>query len=214
MARLLKFLLLCAAYISIDVGSSAAGLPQSPAFAVTNAGASSSRHRHPRAAGAAQSVASTRMSDSPSPDDRDSLDSHDNARRLLLPMSALLSLSLVSLAALTQHLPGPPIDAAGIPSFWGTVPFGVLYSGSCDAYSPSLVLRDASSAAICITGATVFVEAVTHSAKIGILEPRDSRKIIHTLSAPLFMILWPLFSDAYGARAFADMVQLLNALRL
>lgn len=213
MARLLKSLLLCAAYIYVG------GLPRSPAFAVTKAGGASSGHRRPRASGAAppSGFSSMRMSDSPSSeDDRDKLDFYDNTRRLLLPMSALLSLSLVSLAALTQHLPGPPIDATagGIPPFWGTIPFGVLYSGSCDAYSPSLVLRDASSAALCIAAATVFVKAVTHSAKIGILEPRDSRKIIHTLSAPLFMILWPLFSDAYGARVFAGIVPLLNALRL
>jgi hypothetical protein len=120
-------------------------------------------------------------------------------------MSALRSLSLVSLAALTQPLPGPPNNAAEIPYFWGTVPFGVPYSGSCNAYSPLLVL---------LAGATVFVKAVTHSAKIRILEPCDSRKIIHTLLAPLFMILWPLFLDAYGARAFAGIVPLLNALRL
>jgi hypothetical protein len=81
------------------------------------------------------------------------LDSHDNIKRLFLPMSALLSLSLVSLVALTQPLPGPLNNAAEIPSFWGTVPFGVLYSGACDAYSPSLVL---------LAWATVFVKAVTH----------------------------------------------------
>ena len=139
------------------------------------------------------------------PDDCDLLDSHDNIRRLLLPMSALLSLSLVSLAALTQPLPGPPDNATEIPSFWGTVPFGVLYSGSCDADSPLLVL---------LVGATVFLKAITHTAKIGILEPRDSRKVIHTLLAPLFMTLRPLFLDAYGVRAFVGIVPLLNALRL
>jgi hypothetical protein len=120
-------------------------------------------------------------------------------------MFALLSLYLVSLAALTQPLPGPPNDAAEIPSFWGTVPFIVLYSGSYDAYSSLLVL---------LARGTVFVKAVTHSAKIGILEPSNSRKILHTLLVPLFMILWPLFLDAYGARAFAGIVPLLNALRL
>ena len=118
-------------------------------------------------------------------------------------MSALLSLSLVSLAALTQPLLGPLNDATEIPSFWGTVPFGVLYSGLCNAYSPLLVL---------LAGATVFVKAVMHSTKIGILEPHNSRKITHTL--PLFMILWPLFSDAHGTRAFAGIVPLLNVLRL
>ncbi len=213
MARLLKSLLLCAAYIGIFVG----GLPRSPAFAVTKAGGASSGHRRPGAAPPPSGASSMRMSDSPSSEgDRDKLDFYDNTRRLLVPISALLSLSLASLAALTQHLPGPPIDATagGIPPFWGTIPFGVLYSGSCDAYSPSLILRDASSAALCIAAGTAFVKAVTHSAKIRMLEPRDSRKIIHTLSAPLFMILWPLFSDAYGARVFAGIVPLLNALRL
>jgi hypothetical protein len=67
---------------------------------------------------------------------------------------------------------------------------------------------------VLLAGATVFVKAVTHLAKIGILEPHDSRKIIHTLLAPLFMILRPLFSDVYGTRAFVGIVPLLNALRL
>jgi len=46
------------------------------------------------------------------------------------------------------------------------------------------------------------------------LQPRDARKIIHTLSAPLYMLFWPLFSDAPGARWVCAVVPLLNALRL
>lgn len=46
------------------------------------------------------------------------------------------------------------------------------------------------------------------------LQPRDARKIIHTLSAPLYMFFWPLFSDAPGARIVCAVVPLLNALRL
>jgi phytol kinase len=34
------------------------------------------------------------------------------------------------------------------------------------------------------------------------------------LSAPLFLFVWPLFSHAYGARVFAAIVPLLNAVRL
>lgn len=49
---------------------------------------------------------------------------------------------------------------------------------------------------------------------MGKIESRDARKIIHTLSAPLFMLLWPLYSGAYGARVFASIVPLLNTLKL
>eukprot|EP00559_Dactyliosolen_fragilissimus_P001653 CAMPEP_0184858690 /NCGR_PEP_ID=MMETSP0580-20130426/3777_1 /TAXON_ID=1118495 /ORGANISM="Dactyliosolen fragilissimus" /LENGTH=130 /DNA_ID=CAMNT_0027354983 /DNA_START=529 /DNA_END=918 /DNA_ORIENTATION=- len=48
----------------------------------------------------------------------------------------------------------------------------------------------------------------------GILQPRDSRKIIHTLAAPLFVLVWPLFSQAWGARIFAGCVATVQALRL
>ena len=58
------------------------------------------------------------------------------------------------------------------------------------------------------------MKQITGRAKDGRLESRDARKIIHTLSAPLFIVVWPLFSDAFGARVFASIVPLLNALRL
>lgn len=217
MARLFLSLLLCAACRDIH-GGSAAGLvlPRSPAFATARAprkevnvskeeDRAASRHRRPRAAA---------LADSPSSHRDSNVVNDDYRKRLLLPATALLSLSIVSLAALAQILPGPPIDATGPPPFWGTVPFGLMLSGSCGPYSPSLVLRDASSACICIAGATLFVKAITRPAKMGRIDPRDSRKIIHTLSAPLFIILWPLFSDASGARVFASIVPMLNALRL
>jgi dolichol kinase len=45
--------------------------------------------------------------------------------------------------------------------------------------------------------------------------PRDARKVIHTLSAPLFILLWPLYTNTtIGARYFAVIVPILNALRL
>jgi phytol kinase len=135
-------------------------------------------------------------------------------KRYLLPVTALLSLSLVTLAAYTQILPGPPIDANAPPPFFSTIPFGVLFSGSCDPYTPSLIIRDLSSTMLSIAGAVVFVKAITTPAKQGNLDPRDARKIIHTLSAPLFVLLWPLFSNAYGARIFASIVPVLNAMRL
>ena len=162
-----------------------------------------------------RSLARRRMVDSPSDDtiNKRKLEFYNNdPKRLLLPMTAVLSLSLTSLAALTHHLPGPPIDITGSPQFWTTLPFGVLINSS--PYTPQLVLQDVTSTALCIVFATVFVKTITYNAKVGNIEPRDSRKIIHTLSAPLFILLWPMFSNAYGARVFASIVPLLNALRL
>ncbi|KAL7540514.1 hypothetical protein ACHAXR_010924 [Thalassiosira sp. AJA248-18] len=138
----------------------------------------------------------------------------DNNTRFLLPITALITLSLATLAAFTQHLPGPPIDATSPPPFFSTLPYGVIFSGSCDPYSNSLIVRDLSATILSIVGASVFVKAITYPAKMGKLESRDARKLIHTLSAPLFILLWPLFSNAYGARVFASIVPLLNTVRL
>ncbi|KAL7502029.1 hypothetical protein ACHAWX_000438 [Stephanocyclus meneghinianus] len=138
-----------------------------------------------------------------------------NESKYLLPVTAVVSLSLVTIAAFTQHLPGPPIDAtAPQPPFLTTIPFGVIFSGSCDPYTPSLILRDFSATLFSILAAAAFVKSITYPTKLGILDSRDARKLIHTLSAPLFLFVWPLFSHAYGARVFAAIVPLLNALRL
>jgi phytol kinase len=80
-----------------------------------------------------------------------------------------------------------------------------------------MLLQDV--AAMILTGCLgyAFVQintwAVVSSREI-ILEPRDARKIIHTCSAPLFMLFWPLFSTSPGARIFAAIVPILNAIRL
>mmetsp|Transcript_31730 Transcript_31730/g.67259 ORF Transcript_31730/g.67259 Transcript_31730/m.67259 type:complete len:434 (+) Transcript_31730:45-1346(+) len=134
--------------------------------------------------------------------------------KLYLPVALLVSLSLTTLAALNNFLPGPPIDATAPPPFFATLPYGVAYSGSFDPYFPSLILRDASSTIFSVAAATAFVKLCTYPVTIGVLQPRDSRKIVHTLSAPLFILVWPLFSNAFGARFFAAIVPILFALRL
>jgi len=150
------------------------------------------------------------MADAPSSSDNESLTSTSK----YLPITALATLSLVSIAAFTHHLPGPIIDSTSPPAFWSTLPYGVIYSGSYALYTPTLIIRDIFSTLLSIVGAGVFVKGITGRAKDGLLQPRDSRKIIHTFSAPLFILLWPVFSKAYGARVFASIVPLLNALRL
>ncbi|EED93238.1 predicted protein [Thalassiosira pseudonana CCMP1335] len=134
--------------------------------------------------------------------------------KLLLPITAIVSLSITTLAAYNQLLPGPLIDATSPPPFFATLPFGSMFAGSYNAYTPQLILRDASATIFSIVAAAGFVKAITYPVKLDKLEPRDARKIIHTLSAPLFILVWPLFSNAYGARVFATIVPLLNAVRL
>jgi dolichol kinase len=70
--------------------------------------------------------------------------------------------------------------------------------------------------AMLLTGSLgyAFVQLVSWAVRTGRLAPRDARKIIHTLSAPLFMVLWPLFSPVESARWLAAIVPTLNALRL
>lgn len=81
-------------------------------------------------------------------------------------------------------------------------------------YTDALIARDLGASLLCAVLGLAFVKAITTLASKEILEPRDSRKIIHTLSAPLFMVFWPLFSDSGGARVFAGIVPLANAVRL
>lgn len=80
------------------------------------------------------------------------------------------------------------------------------------AATTDVILKDLG--ATCLTGflAYAFIKSITLLASKAVLKPRDSRKLIHTFSIPLFMALWPLFSD--GARYFAACIPLINAVRL
>ena len=134
-------------------------------------------------------------------------------KKLIVPLAALASISATTIAAFTGLLPGPLIDATA-PPFFANLPFGVLFAGSYAAYSPALIYRDVAALVFSIVAASLFVKACTYPVTVGKLEPRDSRKIIHTFSAPLFLLVWPLFSNAYGARVFASIIPLVNAIRL
>jgi len=81
-------------------------------------------------------------------------------------------------------------------------------------YTDSLILRDLGATIFCLIASILFVKAITTLASKGVLEPRDSRKIIHTCSAPLFILTWPLFSDIWGAKLFAASIPAVQALRL
>mmetsp|Transcript_24004 Transcript_24004/g.37073 ORF Transcript_24004/g.37073 Transcript_24004/m.37073 type:complete len:400 (-) Transcript_24004:253-1452(-) len=116
----------------------------------------------------------------------------------LVRNSALAAFSAVLASAKFGILPGlPQVDGSGF-----------------EMYTNALMLRDFGSLLLTGTLGYVFVKVVTILAREGILQPRDSRKTIHTLSAPLFMLTWPLFSMAQGARFFAAVVPFINAVRL
>ena len=82
------------------------------------------------------------------------------------------------------------------------------------AYTNPLIIRDVFATLLLTIVSGVFVKSVSLASKNGFLEPRDSRKIIHTLSAPIFVFCWPLFSNLSAARYFAAVVPFLNAVRL
>jgi hypothetical protein len=117
--------------------------------------------------------------------------------RELVPTIALLTLASVSLAAKFGVLPGP-----------------LTVEGGYGPYTDAMIARDVGSAVLTGSLGYAFVKGNTWLADKGYLDPKDSRKIIHTLSAPLFILFWPLFSEAVGARWFAASVSFVNVIRL
>lgn len=93
---------------------------------------------------------------------------------------------------------------------------GVLtgLDGGSDLYTLPLILRDISATLFAIIAAGMFVKAITSASKNGLINSRDSRKILHSLSGPLFIFCWPLYSSLRSARFFAAIVPLLFGVRL
>ena len=89
---------------------------------------------------------------------------------------------------------------------------GLIPGPDGNPYTPELIGRDVGTTLFCTVAGYTFVKVITWMASEQVLEPRDSRKVIHTLSAPLFMLLWPLYSPA--GQWFALCTPLTNALRL
>lgn len=79
-------------------------------------------------------------------------------------------------------------------------------------YTDALIARDLVTAVLGGLLAFTYVKICTTLAARDILESRDSRKIIHTFSAPLFMVIFPFFTPA--GRFFATCIPLVNTLRL
>eukprot|EP00586_Coscinodiscus_wailesii_P021323 CAMPEP_0172506290 /NCGR_PEP_ID=MMETSP1066-20121228/193646_1 /TAXON_ID=671091 /ORGANISM="Coscinodiscus wailesii, Strain CCMP2513" /LENGTH=347 /DNA_ID=CAMNT_0013283259 /DNA_START=38 /DNA_END=1078 /DNA_ORIENTATION=- len=95
----------------------------------------------------------------------------------------------------------------------GAAQLGLISASSTgDAYTADVILRDDAATVLAVVLAGVFVKLCTSQGSW--LSPRDSRKIVHTFAAPLFVLVWPLFSNGEGARFFAAIVALLNGVKL
>jgi len=89
---------------------------------------------------------------------------------------------------------------------------GLIKGPGGNAYSDLLIARDLGASVVSSVLGFSFVKTITWLAKKGTLQPQDSRKLIHTFSAPVFMLLWPMFSS--NGRWFAACVPFTNAIRL
>jgi phytol kinase len=117
--------------------------------------------------------------------------------------SILLTVSLSSLTFVT------------IAAKVGWLPFHFILSSSnlVDmTYSNAWIARDIGCTVLGAILGYAYVQFITTLCLQGYLEPRDSRKIIHTLTAPLFILIWPLFSPL--GNVYAACVPLVNAVRL
>ncbi len=99
---------------------------------------------------------------------------------------------------------------ASIAAAAGAAKAGVL--GGC--YSDGMIVRDAVMAGLTSVLAVVMNRGITWGYEAGKYDSKTGRKLAHILSAPLFIVTWPFFSNASGARVFAGLVTLTNMYRL
>jgi phytol kinase len=108
------------------------------------------------------------------------------------------SISSLTIAAKTGILRGPLDLRTGV--------FGI--------YTDDMIIRDVGSTMLSTVLAFVVVKLVTFGYEEGYYSSKISRKLSHTFLAPFFIIVYPIFSPADGARYFAAVVTLVNAIRL
>ena len=123
-------------------------------------------------------------------------------RRKQIALGLLGSIIVTASAAKMGYLLGPPIIdvATASPSF------GI--------YTNSMILRDVISTMSASVLAVILNRCITWGFENQKYDSKFARKLTHTLSAPLFIVFWPLFSNAQGAKYFASLVTLTNILRL
>jgi dolichol kinase len=81
-------------------------------------------------------------------------------------------------------------------------------------YTESMIARDAFMTGLTSVLAVAMNRSITWGFENGKYDSKTGRKLTHILSAPLFIVTWPFFSAASGARIFAGLVTLTNMYRL
>lgn len=96
----------------------------------------------------------------------------------------------------------------------GTLSLAAKYGIVSGYESNSMIYRDIGATSVAAVLAVILVKAITFGYEKGYYSSKVGRKLNHTLAAPLFILFFPLFSSADGARFFAGLVTLSNVLRL
>lgn len=89
---------------------------------------------------------------------------------------------------------------------------GILPLPAGTAYTDTMIREDLRVTLLVGIAGVIFVKFCTLLASKNVLQPRDSRKLIHITTALVYMLFWPFFSTA--GRYFAMCVPLVNAVRL
>ena len=81
-------------------------------------------------------------------------------------------------------------------------------------FNMSPLVQDATVSGVAIGGTLLWLQLWITLTKKGVIDSKLSRKIIHSGSAPIFMLLWPLYSASSNAKYIASSVVAIQAGRL
>ncbi|KAI7838586.1 hypothetical protein COHA_007657 [Chlorella ohadii] len=74
--------------------------------------------------------------------------------------------------------------------------------------------RDVAAAAFAVAGSVALIKFFDTLERLGFIDKKLSRKLVHTLAGPGFLACWPLFGNAPYSRLIATVVPALNGVRL
>lgn len=86
--------------------------------------------------------------------------------------------------------------------------------GEFGLYTNAMISQDIGMTVLCVLLGYALVQIIGLGYEKDFYGPKVSRKLSHTLSAPLLMALFPFFSAADGSRFFAGLVIFTNVIRL
>jgi dolichol kinase len=137
-----------------------------------------------------------------------------------ISVAVLLVVFLAQLLARSDALRGSSLRAVSNAAFATTLSRGkfkdVVSRGASTVRNLSLspLEQDVVVSTVAVGGTVVWLQIWISLAKSGKIDSKLSRKIIHAGSAPIFMLLWPLYSGGPSSRYFAAGVVGLQVLRL